>query len=135
MASKKNPKVIKGDGLLSLPNILIFIGGVASVIAGLCSIALGVTLIQITIGWGGISGPILPYIGFIGMFGGLIALYGMIKKKNHMVILGGVLGVASPSFLSVLTVIGGLLMKVRLQKRAIDKLLTYPKSKLRMYKD
>ncbi len=128
--AKKEPKVVKADENINLSRIFVFIGGILSIVGGLCSIFLGTTLIQIVTGWNVVSGTILPYLGFLGIIGGLFALYGMVKNENTTVILGGILGLFSPSFLSVLSIIGGLLMKVTTQKTAITKLLTYPKGKL-----
>jgi hypothetical protein len=104
-----------------------------SIVAGLFSVFIGTTLIQMITGWSLVSGSILPYIGLLGIMGGCLALYGMVINENQVVIIGGILGFFSPSFLSVLSVIGGLLMRITVQRAAISKLLTYPKAKLLTY--
>ncbi len=129
MAYKKKPKIVMRQESTGL-RALIFTGGILSIIAGLCSIFLGTTLIQIVTGWKLISGPVVPYFGLLGVFGGVVTLYGLARNETHVIISGGMLGLLSPSFLSVLSVIGGLLLRINIQKAAINKLIAYPKGKV-----
>jgi hypothetical protein len=127
MAAKKQPRVIKSNPPISLHNLLIILGALGSIIAGQYSVFHGTTLIQILTGWQIVSGPVLPFLGALGILGGLIALYGMLKSESNIVVIGGLVGLLAPSFLAVSAVIGGLLMRIKTQKTVIAKLLTYPK--------
>ena len=89
---------------------LVIIGALFAIIAGLSSIVIGKPLITLLTGIVIVSGNILPYLGLIGIIGGLIAFYGLKKNDKLIVFVGGVLGLISPCGLSILAIIGSLMM-------------------------
>ena len=97
------------------PRILAYIGGMAAIVGGLTSIVAKKPLISILLGLAGVNfvpieGGILLVLGFIGLIGGIAAIYFATRGDGAKAMIGGVLGLLAPCGLSILAIIGGYLM-------------------------
>lgn len=89
--------------------ILVAVGGVLALLAGLVSLATGTPLAEMIFGVTLVSGSIVRILGVIGVIGGLVALNGFRTGDAKQGLIGGVLGLLAPCGLSILAVIGGIL--------------------------
>ncbi len=89
--------------------VLVAIGGLLALLAGLASIATGTPLAQTLFGVTLVEGSIVRVMGVIGLVGGLTSLYSLRDGNPKLGLVGGVLGLLAPCGLSILAVIGGVL--------------------------
>lgn len=94
--------------------VLVAIGSLAAVIAGLHSIITGEPVIAALTGGaflGGLRGGVVEAMGVVGVLGGALALYSTYSGSWRGAVAGGILGLAAPCGLSLLAIIGGVLMR------------------------
>ncbi|MCE4601877.1 MAG: hypothetical protein F7B18_01700 [Desulfurococcales archaeon] len=87
--------------------ILVAIGGILALLAGLTSLATGTPLAEMLFGLNLVEGTIVRVMGIIGIVGGLIALYAVQGSNPRLGLVGGVLGLLAPCGLAILAVVGG----------------------------
>ncbi|MEB3861550.1 MAG: hypothetical protein GSR84_04930 [Desulfurococcales archaeon] len=87
--------------------ILVAIGGLLALLAGLASMATGAPLAQTLFGVTLVEGTTVRVMGVIGLVGGLTSLYSLRDGNPKLGLVGGVLGLLAPCGLSILAVIGG----------------------------